>query len=91
MKESRSGRNQFNLSGLAGFLAFCIILGVLISFHSRNIDRISAFIFLGLRLAVGIAVMWMIWSSRLRSGAKVRSIPRWYRRWILGEDDQSPR
>src|SRR6185369_15941383 len=54
VKENRSGRSQFNLSGLAGFLAFCIILGVLISFHSRNIDRVSAFVFLGFRFATGI-------------------------------------
>lgn len=90
MNDHRPGRNQFNLSGLLGFIAFCTVLGVLISFHSRNIDRISAFIFLGFRLASGILLIWIVWSSRLRGGAKVRSIPSWYRKWFLGGDDRPP-
>ncbi|WP_157956560.1 aromatic amino acid transport family protein [Dyella sp. C11] len=84
MNDHRPPRGQFNPSALLGFLAFCVILGVLISFHSRNVDRISAYLFLGLRAAIAMAFVWVVWSSRIRGKAK----PRWYRKWFLGEDDR---
>jgi amino acid permease len=87
VNDHRSGRHQFNLSGLLGFVAFCIILGFLISLHSRDVDRISAFIFLGLRVVLGIVFGWMIWSSRHRGGGRARPLPYWYRKWFLGEEN----
>lgn len=83
MKDRRFGRSQFSLSGLVGFVLFCSVLGLLISFHSRRLDNISAFVFLGLRVAAAIAFLWIVWLRQ-----RGRTIPGWYRKWLLGGDDR---
>lgn len=89
MNDDRTKRSQFNLSGLLGFIAFCIILGALISLHSRTLDWVSALVFLGLRVALGLLLVGMVWSSRRRGGAKWPAVPEWYRKWVLGEDNST--
>lgn len=62
MNDRSSKRTQFNPQALLGFVAICITLGFCVAFTSPSLDRVRAYLYLGLYglVALNAAVTWAV-------------------------------
>lgn len=77
---------------LGQWLVFVAALGAVVAIGSRTLNSVIAFLGLGLVFVGSTIALLRIWKERRSPEAttfpsQVSVLPRKWRRWILGEDD----
>jgi hypothetical protein len=92
MVEKKGKRTIFNSKALVEFFLACLVLGFLIALHSKTIDTIWIFLWLGFILVGSVVVLWRIWKHpdelKHRGMGQVSALPWRWQKWVLGENDK---
>lgn len=88
-------RSTFNPRALVDFLLAYLILGVLISLHSRTVDNVLSLLWLAFLCVSSIILLWRRWKHPAefkRLGmSELAVLPRSWRNWGLDESDKRSR
>lgn len=91
---SRKNGIIFNPRALGDFLLVWLVLGTLISLHSRTIDNVLSLLWLAFLCVGSIILLWRRWKhpaefKRLGMG-QLAVLPQSWRNWLLdGSDNRS--